>query len=231
MAAVVAAAVVLGSLGTLAGMALAGVPSHWWSAAVLIATVVGGGCAAVIAMPVIDMADSLSGALRALEATTRTDHVTGLLARRAFFDDIARTHDDDTVVVAVIDIDHFKAVNDRHGHAAGDAVLCDVGEALVRALPGASIGRIGGDEFAVCIAGQDTSGVDDTLRRVLTRVETRHVGHISCTHGVAGRHPGETLADCLKRADLALIAAKTERPASVRGVARHAGDHEPVPAP
>ncbi|MFI6143754.1 GGDEF domain-containing protein [Streptomyces griseus] len=87
-------------------------------------------------------------------AATRRDPLTGLLRRDAFTARARRLlarHGDDLTVV-MVDADHFKAVNDTLGHAAGDAVLAAFGARLtVWAGPRAAVGRLGGDEFAVVL--------------------------------------------------------------------------------
>jgi diguanylate cyclase len=87
-------------------------------------------------------------------AATRRDPLTGL-ARRDTYATRARrllARHGDTAAVVMVDADHFKAVNDRYGHAAGDAVLAAFGARLTAwAGPGAAAGRLGGDEFAVVL--------------------------------------------------------------------------------
>ncbi|MGW1106165.1 GGDEF domain-containing protein [Streptomyces sp. NPDC002540] len=87
-------------------------------------------------------------------AATKRDPLTGLLRRDAYTARARRLlarHGDDAIV-AVIDADHFKRINDGMGHAAGDAVLAAFGARLTAwAGPHASVGRLGGDEFAVVL--------------------------------------------------------------------------------
>ncbi|MFB9523015.1 GGDEF domain-containing protein [Streptomyces cremeus] len=87
-------------------------------------------------------------------AATRVDPLTGLLRRDAYTARalrVLRRHGDGTAVV-LVDVDHFKSVNDNFGHAAGDAVLAAFGARLSAwAGPHASAGRLGGDEFAVVL--------------------------------------------------------------------------------
>ncbi|MFF7858979.1 diguanylate cyclase domain-containing protein [Streptomyces sp. NPDC007904] len=87
-------------------------------------------------------------------AASRRDPLTGLLRRDAYTArarQILRRHGDSTAVV-MVDADHFKAVNDTFGHAAGDAVLAVFGARLTAwAGPRAAVGRLGGDEFAVVV--------------------------------------------------------------------------------
>jgi len=96
----------------------------------------------------------------ALEKMTRlatTDELTGLLNRRAFFEQAQSLgklvdRQQGAMCLVVVDIDHFKRVNDTHGHAAGDAVLAEVAHRLDGALRASDcIGRIGGEEFAIAL--------------------------------------------------------------------------------
>ncbi|GAA3193692.1 hypothetical protein GCM10010532_010790 [Dactylosporangium siamense] len=96
----------------------------------------------------------------ALEQQAMSDPLTGLPNRRAFDRDLAAALADGRRTGAercllIIDVDHFKTINDTWGHATGDKVLVQVAAALRSAAPegGASVARLGGDEFAVVVAG------------------------------------------------------------------------------
>ncbi|MFX8984397.1 GGDEF domain-containing protein, partial [Acinetobacter baumannii] len=71
----------------------------------------------------------------------------------------------------LLDLDHFKAINDRHGHQAGDDVLRTVADHLRRALaPGTAVGRLGGEEFAVFLPGtgpDEAAGLAERLRSII----------------------------------------------------------------
>ncbi|HYZ48933.1 MAG TPA: GGDEF domain-containing protein, partial [Sphingomonas sp.] len=95
-----------------------------------------------------------------LERQAQTDALTGLANRRGFMDALARATaaDEGPVPLAllVIDIDHFKRVNDQHGHATGDAILQRVAAHVARvAGSGAIVSRYGGEEFVVALRGHD----------------------------------------------------------------------------
>jgi diguanylate cyclase (GGDEF)-like protein len=107
---------------------------------------------------------------RALQRATR-DGLTDLPNQRAFQDELpqavaaaARYHD--PLALAVLDVDDFKFVNDRHGHPHGDAVLRRVAEVLREARPGDRPYRIGGDEFALLLAHTDSEGARTLARRL-----------------------------------------------------------------
>ena len=114
-------------------------------------------------------------ALDAAEAAARLDPLTGLLNRRAFHEVLQRRlrhASDEPGALLVVDLDGFKAVNDRHGHAAGDLLLCALARRLRHALrPRDEVARMGGDEFLVLIESlpqdQALEPVVQRLRRVL----------------------------------------------------------------
>ncbi len=211
IAAVTAAAATLGPIGTLVGLMVTGLPHEWWPAAMVVAVLMAGGCAAVIAAPVVDMAGALSEALSELDSITRTDPLTGLLTRRAFFDVVDSIGPDVAAMTAMADIDRFKAVNDQMGHAAGDAALASVGSALRAALPDVVIARLGGDEFAILVTGVRALGTEDGLAEELRAIPSAALGGVSYSFGVSTRRPGESIEDCLIRADLQLIERKRAR--------------------
>ncbi|MCO5109058.1 MAG: GGDEF domain-containing protein [Burkholderiaceae bacterium] len=94
---------------------------------------------------------------RAMEGARRDD-LTGLHSRRALFEEFAALGGDATggFALVMVDIDHFKAINDRHGHLGGDAVLARVGELLRSSIRGTDIAaRYGGEEFCVLLRGCD----------------------------------------------------------------------------
>jgi diguanylate cyclase (GGDEF)-like protein len=114
-------------------------------------------------------------ALDAAEAAARLDPLTGLLNRRAFHEVLQRRltrGPGESGALLVVDLDGFKAVNDRHGHAAGDLLLCALARRLRHALrPRDEVARMGGDEFLVLIESlprdQALEPVVQRLRRVL----------------------------------------------------------------
>jgi diguanylate cyclase (GGDEF)-like protein len=126
-------------------------------------------------------------ALDAAEAAARLDPLTGLLNRRAlheFLQERLARSGEAPAAVFLVDLDRFKEVNDRHGHAAGDLLLCALARRLRYALrPRDRVARIGGDEFLVLIerlpAEQPLAPVVTRLRRVLEQpvaVGTERVG-------------------------------------------------------
>lgn len=147
------------------------------------------------------------------------DAVTGLHNRR-YLDDVLRGYlvTPETpvpVALAILDADHFKAVNDRHGHVAGDRMLSALADALTEgAVPGDTLVRYGGEEFVVVMPGADvataTARVEDLRARcAAARAATRDgpVG-VTVSAGIALSGPGATPSGLLDAADRALYAAK-----------------------
>ena len=150
-----------------------------------------------------------------------TDELTGLPNRRAFMqrlqDEVARAHRYGTpLALAIIDIDRFKPINDRYGHAAGDAVLREYARHVLSAFRHHDlVARYGGEEFAVLFPGTTPAGV----RRALEKARARVHGHTvevggqrlplpTFSAGVAMLHPEENGQDLIRRADQALYQAK-----------------------
>ena len=130
--------------------------------------------AAVMEMLSVEVATALEGVRRrdALTTAAATDPLTGLPNRRWWDALIAREMADaaiaqTTISVAVIDLDHFKAWNDEHGHAAGDALLRDAATAWKRELrSGDLLARVGGDEFVVALPGCDAHHAVEIVSRL-----------------------------------------------------------------
>ena len=140
------------------------------------------------------------------------DALTGALNRRAFFEAAEACGRSETDAVAIFDIDRFKSINDRYGHAAGDLVISEV--ARVARIRTPLFGRIGGEEFAMLLPGETTRGafaICEELRADMSMLSFDEVDRRlapTCSFGVAdwGRH--ESVVDALGRADVALYKAK-----------------------
>lgn len=152
-----------------------------------------------------------------LRQAAREDVLTRALTRRAFIDRVdeilsARQGVDATLIL--LDIDHFKSVNDTWGHPAGDSVLRGVVAALQSGLRrGDLIGRLGGEEFAILCPGTDQDSamiLADRLRGRLRDTAFAGIGNrpVTISLGVAGWHRADTCDTWLARADAALYAAK-----------------------
>ena len=145
-----------------------------------------------------------------VETLARSDALTGLPNRRAIDDllprEMARAlRADSPLCLAIVDIDHFKAYNDTHGHLAGDAALRACAAAWDRELRGEdTILRYGGEEFLVVLPDcgpEDAAEIVERLRGATPDAQT-------CSAGLAVWKPGESVDDLVGRADKALYEAK-----------------------
>jgi two-component system cell cycle response regulator len=174
------------------------------------------------------IARELGGAIRLatlVEDSQRlatTDSLTGLMNRRAFVGAMERESDrcertGAPLSVLLLDVDHFKQVNDRQGHASGDAVLAALGALLpLQSRPYDVTARWGGEEFVVALPHANVADARNAAERIRRAVEgvTIQASNgdsipITVSIGVAERHPGESLDALVDRADRAMYAAKT----------------------
>jgi diguanylate cyclase (GGDEF)-like protein len=160
---------------------------------------------------------------RKMTEAAQIDPLTGLLNRQAFADEVERRierldHQKKTASLLFGDLDNFKEVNDRLGHAAGDAALRAVASLLRAAVrPSDLVARLGGDEFAIWLDGADEVIAADRAERLRhdAPAALAHVGAgpdrpLSMSLGVAVRPAGsgESLRGMLARADTAMYGAK-----------------------
>jgi diguanylate cyclase (GGDEF)-like protein len=150
-----------------------------------------------------------------------TDGLTGLHNRRHFTDlavrqvSVARRHHR-SLTAMMIDVDHFKRVNDTYGHAVGDEVLRAVGDVLRSCVRDQDIvGRYGGEEFSLVLPELDGDPVDaaERLRAAVAKAAVpAQPGPVRVTVsiGIAELKPDDTLSDLLSRADDGLYRAKVE---------------------
>jgi diguanylate cyclase len=162
--------------------------------------------------------DTLRGMMRQLEDLVATDELTGLFNRRHFLRMASRELDAmDTSYshgLALIDLDHFKRINDAHGHAAGDQVLqafAAVATACLR--EGDVLARYGGEEFVLLIpqcTAEHLTSCCERLREAFTHVELVGlvVPDLSLSAGMTLLDMGDDLDEALQRADQALYRAK-----------------------
>jgi diguanylate cyclase (GGDEF)-like protein len=155
-----------------------------------------------------------------LMAQACTDALTGVPNRRAFNDALERQvaasqRTGASFSVIFIDADHFKAINDRHGHAGGDFVLrrlAEVLEATFRKMD--LVARIGGEEFAVLLPSTSGFGACRAAEHARLAVASHEFNdedariHVTVSLGVAAADPGDDANALLRRADQALYAAK-----------------------
>ncbi len=159
--------------------------------------------------------DAHERAERAAHRNANTDPTTGLANRRELLRTLADMRDSRrTGTLLLLDLDHFKRVNDLHGHSTGDALLCAVAEIMQScAPPNSCCARIGGDEFAILLESADTARAGELAQRLVDRLSTPlDIGniqaHVSASIGLAVIDRSDTDAAALRRCDVALYAAK-----------------------
>ena len=170
-------------------------------------------------------AEELHARLRAAERLTtlqenlirlaETDPLSGILNRRAFFaqasTDADRTGNHGRLSMVLADIDHFKRVNDEHGHDVGDLAIQAVAKLI--ATEGRA-GRLGGEEFALLLPETGLEAAEAVARRLCLRVRdlrirgTRGPVTLTASFGVSTWVEGDSVEALMKRADIALYEAK-----------------------
>jgi diguanylate cyclase len=154
-----------------------------------------------------------------MQQQANTDPLTGLLNRRALTTRLAAQMDEaQPFLLALLDLDGFKPVNDRYGHGAGDGLLCAVGERLVDAAgAGAAVARMGGDEFAVILPAGSAHNAETLTSALLTTLVIPFVINgqpirIGASVGTAlWPDDGADIARLFEVADKGLYALKHER--------------------
>jgi diguanylate cyclase (GGDEF)-like protein len=151
--------------------------------------------------------------LARLSVLARTDHLTGLLNRRAFLELAGRRLEGSALVA--FDLDGFKAINDRHGHAGGDAVIVGVAQRVHEALRQTDLlARFGGEEFIILMPatkGSTAADIAERLRLSIARTPIDIDGQAvptAASFGVVTCSPTESIEAALARADAALYEAK-----------------------
>ncbi len=161
-----------------------------------------------------------------LKGAAMTDPLTGILNRRGFED---QTHalfsDTDSVYekghcLLMLDVDHFKHINDTYGHLLGDKVLATIAGVLRSKIQGQDIvGRLGGEEFAILLPDTQLDGaftVAEHIRQAVERGKIRrldskeNIEGITISIGISARQKNETLEALIARADKALYTSKKE---------------------
>lgn len=180
------------------------------------------------AMEVRSLASSFNAMVDAVEEREQQimhaslhDALTGLPNRRFFIEKLdralARQSGSHRTLVAFIDLDDFKAINDAMGHPFGDELLRSVGQTLQERFPNAMVARLGGDEFGLLLEGiepaTDCTALARTLETLLNRelsIDGRGIA-ISASIGIAiGPQDADSSDSLLKCSDLALLRARNE---------------------
>jgi diguanylate cyclase (GGDEF)-like protein len=153
-----------------------------------------------------------------LERLSVTDRLTGLF-NRLYLDRVLEREQAAAVrhfshfALILIDVDHFKRVNDTYGHHAGDEVLVTIARILAERTRDCDVaGRWGGEEFLVICPNTYLDGAmtaAEALRLSIESIRFTHVGSRTASFGVVEYQPGESIIETLERADKALYQAKT----------------------
>jgi diguanylate cyclase (GGDEF)-like protein len=185
----------------------------------------------------IGLAIANADARRRLAEEATTDSLTGLANHRSFHERLQGSvalarRNGRPLSLVVLDIDFFKRVNDQHGHQAGDRVLVEVAERLLRqARSGELLARVGGEEFGWLLPDADAAGALAAAERARQAIASRHfagVGALTISAGVAELGPDEPPGELYLRADRALYDAK--RGGRDRGrLAEESATASPVP--
>ncbi|PYB75566.1 GGDEF domain-containing protein [Rhizobium wuzhouense] len=169
-------------------------------------------CQFAIAMFVLILVQERSE--RRLIALTETDSLTGIHNRHWMMDRLPQQVQPGSAYV-IIDIDHFKQVNDRYGHVAGDQVLTGVAQAMMRSLGETAIfARMGGEEFGLFLPDVGVARAIETVEQLRATVASLAISHdgevipVTLSAGVAVAPVAKTMTKLMGRADAALYAAK-----------------------
>ncbi|NUN67933.1 GGDEF domain-containing protein [Pseudanabaena biceps] len=206
---------VMASVSRLPGLQ---VPLAWWIVGIVLPLAISVPVTYLMTRQSADIHRLNAELMRAYEAVkhaAETDHLTGIANRAAFDARVAALHQLASGWFLVVDIDHFKAVNDRNGHAVGDAALVAVAGALCEMVgPDDIVARIGGEEFAVFqpTADADTAvATAEAIRRAVAAlsVKGKDGRPIALTVSIGLRAgSGLSIADGLSHADQAMYGAK-----------------------
>lgn len=185
----------------------------------------------LISLVMMDLYAQIIRAHDALDVAASTDALTGISNRRHFFalggEFFRQPADGQRLLVCMLDIDDFKAINDRHGHAAGDESLRRLATRLRDALPAdAPLGRLGGDEMAAVIPvpADAVEDVLDAVRAACADVPVVPGLTVSATMGWSVATAGDDLDRVLERADGHLYRLKGRRGGQASHVRHRADD-------
>jgi diguanylate cyclase len=169
--------------------------------------------------------EKLHKELQSARVEALIDPLTGILNRRGFEDAARQTFEDQSALVKgvcllMVDIDHFKKINDTYGHLFGDKIIRAIAETLKSKVRGQdSVARMGGEEFAVLLTETDVAGarvVAENIRQSIERGKVRrldsqdHISGITISVGVSTYSKGKSIVDMLDQADKALYKSKQQ---------------------
>lgn len=159
----------------------------------------------------------LAAAHRRLEEKARRDDMTGMLNRESFFARLDQTRGENgRGALLIVDADHFKTINDRFGHLAGDEALLKMAAAIQRAVrKGDCLGRIGGEEFGAFLVGaseQEAMRVAERIRREVEQLhfkpENERTVPLTVSIGGTPCTTGASVSELMRAADKQLYEAK-----------------------
>lgn len=167
--------------------------------------------------------DELRDSMARVRELASRDELTGTFNRRSVLGILERNMElarngGSPFCIALFDLDHFKAINDRYGHAIGDTVLREYVRCVARSLRvGDHLGRYGGEEFLLVMADITAEQATAVVERVRAACRARDWSdvapglQVTCSAGLAEHAPGETMSRLIDRADAALYEAKRTR--------------------
>lgn len=167
--------------------------------------------------------ETLQSELQMVQGQLQLDGLTQVYNRATFDQQIRKTAQFSFLTgqkscLIMLDIDHFKKVNDSYGHPAGDAVIQSFARTLTQSFPRKTdfVARYGGEEFVVILQGTDLNESNELVAKLLVRIRALKISHndqdiaITVSAGVALYQAGEAAEQWLKRADKALYDAKQQ---------------------
>jgi len=149
-----------------------------------------------------------------LDYKSKHDPLTGIFDRRAIIEHTESCLREGSVALIVLDIDHFKRINDEHGHPAGDAVIVELVRRLRTVVPAqGAIGRVGGEEFTVVLPEVALADAMQLAHAMRECVAAEPFGApcaqtVTASFGVSQTNVGSRFDDAFGRADAALYQAK-----------------------
>ena len=180
---------------------------------VLLSWLIGGAVSSVLSLIAGHAMHQLSVSRAEFEQLSRTDVLSGLLNRRAFTEALEQV--DGNACLAIFDVDRFKAINDRFGHACGDSVIVAVSTILAAAFGGHSVAaRLGGEEFGAIVVGGSQEQRIERVQSVCARLAGHPVVADDCvvaltvSAGIAEFEPARSNEAVYSAADKALYLAK-----------------------
>lgn len=167
---------------------------------------------------IAQMHEALRQSYRDLEVMSQTDQLTKVLSRSGFFQRADPLCAAGSGRLLLLDMDHFKAVNDRYGHEVGDQALKAAADAMRKEIGADGIvGRLGGEEFAIYLPEASEHGALQVAEQIRKNVEASNLKdpngqavRITASIGIAEMTARSSLADGLRMADLAMYRAKSD---------------------